>query len=223
MAITNNSVLPVSNYDGIKLAVGQSTDVKISRIFYSKLDSPYSKCRLDVKTPSKKDSRVFNRTLELNNYTLILCYDLCLQKDFIERQCNCSDHSFYQYNVSMPICNTSSLIKCAHDVKDEFDTQKISEKCDTYCPTPCDSIKYQTSTSISTYPTDYYFDILIKTPNVKEKFKTYLNNNTNLSDIGSIVRNSILKVNVYYDELSYTFISESASVTVVSMLGTIGN
>jgi hypothetical protein len=121
LAVTNNSALPLTNYEGIKLSVGQATYAKISRTFITHLPSPFSDCRIDVSSASSNDNPIYKRTLELNQYSVDLCYDLCLQRDFINLQCNCSDPSLAPFNVTIPVCNTTPLLNCSKNVRDQFD------------------------------------------------------------------------------------------------------
>ncbi len=226
LAVTNNSALPLTNYEGIKLSVGQATYAKISRTFITHLPSPFSDCRIDVSSASSNDNPIYKRTLELNQYSVDLCYDLCLQRDFINLQCNCSDPSLAPFNVTIPVCNTTPLLNCSKNVRDQFDNvNDIDEACAKYCPNPCNEYNYELSTSISDYPTDYYFEILKNSTELYSKFKTYLNeiNKTNLNEIESIVSNSILKVNVFYGDLSYVLISDIQAITADVWFGTVGN
>lgn len=161
--------------------------------------------------------------MKLNPYSLQLCYDLCLQRDFIVKSCGCSDPALKQFNTSVPICSSLTSLNCTKSVKDKFDSTPISAKCAQYCPTACSTVKYSTSSSSSGYPTDYYFKILSQTPVLQTKFKPYLDkNNQTLDKIEGLVQQSVVKVNVFYDDLSYTYISESAAVTVDSLFGTVG-
>lgn len=224
MAVTNNSAYPLTNYEGVKLSVGQSTDVKVSRTFISKLDYPFSDCRMDTTTARTSDNDLYKRTLQLNAYSVQLCYDLCLQRDFISKQCNCSDPTLQQYDTVSPICKTINNLNCVKSVKDKFDTNRITDRCSQYCPTPCNTIKYTTTTSSSGYPTDYYFKVLAATPNLQLKFKPYLDSQgiNNLSNLMSLVQSSVVKVNVFYDDLNYISIADSQSITIDTLFGTIG-
>lgn len=223
--MTNNSAYPLTNYEGLKFTPGQAVDVKVSRTFYSNLDWPFSSCRKDTTTAYDSDSDLYKRTLKLNKYSLELCYDLCLQRDFIVKQCLCSDPMLFQYDPNAVMCKTNASLSCVKSVKDKFDSQKISDKCSSYCPTPCDTIKYNTILSSSNYPTDYYFNILAASNDIKAKYKAFLDSKgtNNLSAYQSVVHSSILKVNVFYDDLYYINIQDTQSVTVDTLFGNIGN
>jgi len=216
LAVTNNSALPLTSYDGIKLSVGQATNIRVKRTFVSNLDSPFSNCRMDTTSNFPSDNSLYKRTLEINQYSLQLCYDLCLQKLFTMTTCNCSDPSLPQYDKSFTVCNTNSKLSCANRVRDRFDSSSISDSCSNYCPPPCNYVTYDTLVSSSGYPTSYYYNnILASTPNLQTKFQGFTLNET-------IVRESVLKVNIFYDSLNYLTLIDSQTVTIASLFGTVG-
>lgn len=161
--------------------------------------------------------------MQLNKYSLQLCYDLCLQRDFIVKSCGCSDPALKPFDTSVPICSSLTSLNCTKSTKDKFDSTPISAKCAQFCPTACSTVKYSTSSSSSGYPTDYFFKILSQTPVLKTKFKPYLDaKNKTLAEVEGLVQQSVVKVNVFYEDLSYVYISESQAVTTDSLFGTVG-
>ena len=181
---------------------------------------------MDVSTVLPNDNPVYKRTLQLNQYSVNFCYDLCLQKDYINVKCNCSEPSLAPFNESTRICDTIPLLNCSKSVRDQFDSEiDIDDACSKYCPTPCKKEIFNLDTSIADYPTDYYFQILKKSTKIQSKFKSYLKkvNKTSLNDIEPTVLNSILKVNLFYNDLSYVLIADSPAITVDTLIGTIGN
>ena len=48
VAITNNTNKPLIKYEGIEVSTGASTNIGISRTFYSRLSSLYGNCHDDV-------------------------------------------------------------------------------------------------------------------------------------------------------------------------------
>jgi len=215
LAVTNNSALPLTRYDGIKLSVGQATNVRVKRTFVSNLPAPFSSCRSDTTSILPTDNVIYKRTVQLNKYSLQLCYDLCLQKLFSMPTCNCSDPTLPQFDQSLPVCNTNSKLSCANQVRDRFDTTPISASCSSYCPAPCSYATYDTQASSSGYPTSYYYSILASTPNLQNKFQSVSLNE-------SVVRGAVLKVNVFYDSLNYLTLIDSQTVTIPSLFGTVG-
>jgi hypothetical protein len=143
----------------------------------------------------------------------------------------------------------------------------ISRTCDSYCPLECDSSSYSLSLNSASYPTEYYWGILLHQSNLVSKAKvshTYTpqsvsmdikpmcrrkrqapsqpnqqnvtnsqNNSTfqsnqNLSpsvpviDVNS-VKNSILKISVFFQELRYTYVAETPAMDFLTLIGVICN
>jgi hypothetical protein len=226
LAVTNASSLPLTNYEGINLAVGEATNVIVSRTLISNLPSPYSKCRMDVTTIQPNDSPLYKRALELNQYSVDLCNDLCLQENFIFAQCDCYDSTLPPINTSASFCSTNTQNYCSDHARNLFFNSPDSiQSCSDYCPTPCNNYQFDMSLSHSDYPTDYYFNLLNSSKSkLNSVYKPYLKqiNKTSLSDIKDTVVNSILSVNVYYQDLTYVFLQDTPAITIDAWFGTVG-
>ncbi len=223
LAVTTSGTTPVTSYTGVKLPVSQATNVKITQTSITNLPSPYSSCRADVTTVLSTDNSIYKRTLQLNTYSIQLCYDLCLQSLFIVPKCSCSDPSLPLFDTSTPICNTLTKLALIKTIRDQFDNTALSSTCTNYCPTPCSNYKYDTTQSSSGYPTDYYFNVLANTPNIISKFQPYLTaNNLNINQSKSQLICSVLKVNVFYNDLTYVTLVDSQTVNIATLFGNIG-
>lgn len=91
------------------------------------------------------------------------------------------------------------------------------EKCHKMCPLECTSIEYSLTTSFSDYPTAYYAEILKNETKVCDML---YNNKTEVTY--DSLKKSFLMINIYFDELKYTRVSESKRVTEVNLLSSIG-
>ncbi len=226
LAVTNASSLPLTNYEGVKLAVGESTNVIVSRKLVSNLPPPYSDCRMDVTKAQPNDSPLFKRTLVLNQYSVNLCHDLCLQQNFIFKNCSCYDSTLPPFNESVSFCSSQIENNCSFTVRNSFyGSFESIQTCLDECPTPCKYFEFETALSHSNYPTDYYFNLLNSSKSkLNTIYQPYLKeiNKTSLSDIKETVVNSILAVNIYYKDRSYVFINENPSITVDTWFGTVG-
>jgi amiloride-sensitive sodium channel subunit alpha/amiloride-sensitive sodium channel subunit gamma len=90
----------------------------------------------------------------------------------------------------------------------------IGKNCIPHCPLECKSIQLSTTVSSSKYPNDNYFEILKNNENLQRGvFK---------SGNWSHIKNSILKVNINYESLSYKYIKENAVMSVIDLLAYIG-
>jgi len=77
LAVTTSGTTPVTSYTGVKLPVSQATNIKISQTSITNLPAPFSTCRQDVSTSLSSDNSIYKRTLQLNTYSIPLCYKMC--------------------------------------------------------------------------------------------------------------------------------------------------
>jgi len=90
----------------------------------------------------------------------------------------------------------------------------IEKNCIPHCPLECKSIQLSASVTSSKYPNENYFEVL--------KNNKILQEGVFKSSNWSHIKNSILKVNINYESLSYNYIRENAVMTVVDLLAYIG-
>ena len=88
----------------------------------------------------------------------------------------------------------------------------LFETCITYCPAECNSNKYVISTSFSRYTSRTASKVLLNSSNFL----------ANLAAGGKDISSEILKVNVFYDSMSYEYLNDSAALTLVNLLGVLG-
>lgn len=212
----NNSQSPLIRYDGIKIPTGYVSDVGVKRTYQDRLSSPYGTCRDDTSSYSDSDSEYYKKTIKLTKYSARLCYEICLQNMYIISKCNCSDPSIPITDLSQTLCTGRTKLDCVESVRDLFDSSDLSSSCGQYCPTECSKIAYDTSVSMSDYPSEYYYSIVSKQPNLIQKFSGQ--GNVTYSNF----KLSVLMVNVYYRELSYTLIEESATYSLLDIVGIVG-
>lgn len=189
----------------------------IKRTYYERKSAPYGSCRDDVDSYTDSDSKYFKATLKLAKYSKKLCYELCLQ-DLITENCSCSDPSIPITDSNSTFCKILDKLDCVNKVRDKFDSTDLSSQCEDSCPTECKRMSYETSIDLSDYPTKDYFDIISKQPNLVQKFTNVRSSTLDFSSF----KQSVVMINVYFHDLSYTLISESPSYTWDIMLGSIG-
>ncbi len=90
--------------------------------------------------------------------------------------------------------------------------ENLFESCANYCPFECDSVNYLTSTSFSDYPSRTATKVLLDSSN----------HLANLLAQGGDIASEILKVNVFYESMSYEHLNDSAALTLVNLLGGLG-
>jgi hypothetical protein len=171
IAIHNNSRYPTVRYEGITVPTGKATNIGMTRTFYYNLGPPYTNCRSNVSTILENDSDYYKNTLSVNKYSQILCYDICFDDLYVQKNCSCSDPSIPYHPVNLSTCWTTTQLECSAEQRNRLETMSISELCDEFCPRECDSIYYSATTSMSDYPTAYYAFIFDKHPAVEDAFK----------------------------------------------------
>jgi hypothetical protein len=215
VSVNTNSQLAMTKFEGLKLMTGQASNIGIEKTYYNRLDAPYSDCRKDVSTYTSDDSIYYKTTLKITKYTQKLCFQICLQYEFIIPTCGCSDASIPAALEASPnVCVSLSQISCATNVTNEFNLVDLSVTCGQYCPLECDTQEFTYSLSSSNYPTTPYYNIVSKQANLGTKFFGTLTQN--------LYSQSCVLVNIFLSDLYYTEIDESPALTIDGAFGIIG-
>ena len=83
------------------------------------------------------------------------------------------------------------------------------------CPLECSRIKYKTSISFNQLNGNPYISLIKKSPSLSSDF---INRRLDATQ----AEKSIVKVNIFYESLSYTLSTESPQMDMVSLLANIG-
>lgn len=217
LAVHNMSKEVMTKYEGMKIPVGKATDIGITRTFYYGYPYPYSKCYDNPRKTYPNFNDTFYKQAEKDFYSQKLCFEFCLQGLFISPNCGCLDPSIKSRNNIKELCSDIRQIECVLAVRREFDSKDLAKPCEEYCPLECDKIKYETHTSMSDYPTNYYYEIISKNPKLKDK---YDNVGKNVSF--DTFKSSVVMLNVFYEDLGYTAITQKPAYTFDTLIGVIG-
>jgi hypothetical protein len=222
IVVHNQSVTPLLESEGIHAATNFETNIAIERIFKTNLPYPYSSCLKNNTSPESSDSALYKaifNTLNQKTYRQKYCYRLCYQQSVI-LDCNCSDSSLpnpfpTKNGVTISNCIVTSQLSCLSVSKAKFQSSSINEKCSSDCPLECSSVSYDAAVTLATYPTSFYSSWLQLQSNLLQKFQ---NNQTTTAKIQS----SVVKLNIFYNSMTYTSITDTATITWDSLLGSIG-
>ena len=128
--------------------------------------------------------------------------------------CSCYDIRFVNYldwKIACTVTNSTQM-DCYDAVYNEFlSAQFIEAECMPQCPLECKRTDYSTSISMNGYPTIPYENTL-----------TVFSNLYNASTFSQSLRYNVLKVNIYYDSLSYTKIDEEPAIDTTTLVSNIG-
>jgi hypothetical protein len=102
--------------------------------------------------------------------------------------------------------------------KTNFYQNSINSQCDDYCPLECFSVSYSKSIHAATYPTSAYVSLLL----YQKSFLSLYSSSSISSNLISNVQNSLAKINIYYNHLSYDIAIDTIAVTWDGLLGSLG-
>ena len=132
--------------------------------------------------------------------------------DYVEYYCGCKDFFMPGH---MPICNLTHAYNCMWPRWDEFDKQKKYE-----CPLPCEIDSYHSnSMSRALFPSASYAEHLMEEMRDLPHMREVLNN---VSDVKQFMRENILRVMIFYENLSFEQREQQPSYDTQTWLGDIG-
>ena len=196
-----------TNYGG-EVAAGYSTNIIVERYVERILPKPFSSCQENINT--RFSQIILNSNFE---YTQELCFELCRIQTDVDT-CNCTSSDKYSFFPNVTKCATNST--CANTVRSMFTTDYFKAKCFDACPNPCNRTLFKSFMSSSRLTGDSFVDAINRSAVLCEDFET-----KKLDD--DTARKSFVKLNVYYEALSFTESVETASSgSTLSLIATIG-
>jgi hypothetical protein len=209
LVLGNNSFRNIyEDEQEILVSPGALTYIAVQRTIVNQMEKPYSECSMSP------DSIIYQRILDLNaSYTRADCISLCRQQQ-IERECKCYD--LYHPNISSnKICNSTWENDCANKQQEIFEKSELPLKCNEMCPFECKKVIFSTIHSqineFSNEKAQEYFEHKL----LKPKYEQF---NSSLDE----VKQSIINLNVFYDRMSFTEITEKPSFTFVDLVSNVG-
>ena len=209
--VHNQSNPSLLNSKSILVPAGTETNLKIKKTFTSRLSSPYGNCLSDVSTNSTFSSTSFDYIVRVLNiaYTQEYCYSICLESKIVDA-CGCNSWYSPSYG-NQPLCSyTDNCWKFINYLVTRNNLTVIND-CVSQCPLECNSVDYGISTSNLKFPNRYYRTLLAQTSAIKSA-------NISLSDISD----SVLRLNIFYETLTYTSNKETASIDAFTIMSNFG-
>jgi hypothetical protein len=205
--LINNRTMLINTAEGIDIGMGTETNIGLNKNQYNKIPYPYSECR----TPDTlKDPSLYNALLSMNvTYRQKDCINLCYQTHVI-KTCEC--HVIFYNNLnSTRYCSTNVDFNCV-DYKVSSSLNESLTTCPEKCPQECEYEKFTYSVTSTSYPSRYRFENSIKTNQFfKGRNITY-----------EEAKQNMLRINIYFDELRTTQVTEIESMTIPSLLSSLG-
>lgn len=215
VVVHNQTTKPIINNEGLDIPSGFQTNIGIKRSFFHKLDGLYSNCVKNSRSPDSYNSFFYKATftvLKMKVYRQKICLRLCLQ-DYILKNCKCLDGSLPNIYQNQSICESLLSLECVVRSRGDYFNSISLSSC-SQCPLECDSYNFKLTTSSSRYPTRYYRNYLSIHTDIMDRFPQGTGRD-------EITKSTVL-INVFYDDLSTTYTSETPAVSPVALLGNIG-
>ena len=213
--IVSNQTAKLGIDEGFDVSTGTETSISINRLFTKQLPLPFNDCSSNLDHLKAMDIYLYKALTSSNNtYRQTDCFDLCYQKEVIQR-CGCYLTSLDKMNGMQPCLQPLDVI-CSLNVWNEFLAKNFKKLYSPFCPVECESMTFQVTATFSDYPTKNYAETyLMNNSKITSKF---LNNSLNYE----MIKRSVLSLNVYFEQLSYTEIGQNAKTELVDLVSNIG-
>ncbi|XP_056430979.1 amiloride-sensitive sodium channel subunit beta-like isoform X2 [Hyla sarda] len=196
--------MPFPEDEGVNVPPGQESDIGIVKVHVKRLQEPYnSRCS------SGQSIKNYYADVYGKDYSREACMKSCAQTKMI-KNCGCRVWEFpAPPGLDVPLCNISepSVNNCV--VKYEYKLSHDQLKC--HCPLQCDEEIFELTLSSSQWPSNTYLDA----------FSKRLESRRGHLDVQTI-RDNVVKVVVYYQQLNYELIKEVPSMQLVDLFSSIG-
>jgi hypothetical protein len=215
--LDNSSYLIDHGWSGVQVAAGFTNFIALDRSFKFMLPKPYSNCEIDSESPKYGfNSELLNLIAQSDyEYTQELCFEQCYQREAL-RECGFADSNFLSL-FNQKLVETNEAYECVNGIylKKYSSLDFLNKICLPLCPLECNRTEYKATVTTSQLIGDIYVDYIKGNKNLTSDF-------INRSIISDTAARSIVKINIFYESLSYTLVTESPKMNVVSMLASIG-
>ena len=208
---------------GINVGAGQSLTLSLNRVIDSKLKKPYSACDFVESTDLSTDEfdlTIFNMFMSVNKtYSLDNCLRVCYRHTALS-VCNCFDDILKPIpeNTTMKLCSTAKELSCVDNLLTEIVMKKNPiYNCSKFCPVECVRYYFTFNSYYTMFPKTSYANLWLNNKTF------YLGSNT----IGRPLtvtefKQNLVQLNIYYNSLSYQYLTQSETTPFVSLISNIG-
>ncbi|CAD5119483.1 DgyrCDS8090 [Dimorphilus gyrociliatus] len=168
--------------NGIKLSPGNDFVIRIQREATTLLSKPYGDCNED------------------NSYRQSACMNKCLSK-YVVKQCGCKGEEML-VDDSVPVCSPLNL-PCNKVQSDLYYAKEIFKSCQ--CPTQCQFIKYDASTSYSIF---------------SDFFKRLITNATHYTK--TTLEGNFIQLNIYFSTMITRELKEKIAYSWLALMSDVG-
>ncbi|XP_031573625.1 amiloride-sensitive sodium channel subunit gamma-2-like [Actinia tenebrosa] len=203
IVISPQGEMPFPFEEGISVAPGQSMSIGIRKVVIKRAD------------PFKNGSCGASRELRPGNlyrsaynakYSAMACRESCLAYNQLFR-CGCLEYRFPEEGFEVCDSTNKTIVNCLRRLHVQYQNNGLN--CSKACPISCNEEHYKTSSSSAAWPFKNYEIYLKKMLNIEE-------------ESSEILRQEMLKVKIFYEELNYQEIEENVSYDINDFLSDIG-
>ena len=234
LSIDNGLVIFISNEtvnsaftNGINISPGYTTKISLDKLTIIKKPKPYSYCVGNLNFIDSYDSLTYKKLFMVKQgqaYNYRMCYIFCLQRHLGDI-CQCQlDYLGLTYYNEMRLCLINESLRnqdfrCFSNTLNLIlkDSQPFLKICD--CPIECEYYFYKYSSSFAEFPSRKYLPYLINAKLIKSIFNNSLNDSLDTFDI---LRKSIARIQIQYEDMMQTFITEYPKIQSADLVSSVG-
>ncbi|XP_072255100.1 epithelial sodium channel subunit alpha-like [Pyxicephalus adspersus] len=196
--------MPFPEDEGVNVPPGQESDIGVVKVHVKRLHEPYnSRCS------SGQDIRNYYTDVYGTDYSREACKKSCAQTKMI-KNCGCRMWEFpAPPGIDVPLCNISE--PSVNDCVEMYEYKLSHDQLKCHCPLQCEEEIFELTLSSSQWPSSKYMDYFSKHIQSKHGYQDVQN-----------IRDNVVKLVVYYQQLNYEFIEEVPSMQLVDLFSSIG-
>ncbi|XP_043914086.1 amiloride-sensitive sodium channel subunit gamma-like [Protopterus annectens] len=209
LLIHDQAQMPFPEDEGVNIPPGAETDIGIMKVHIKRLKSPYgSHC-------TEGDGiRNFYKDVYGAGYTREACKRTCAQQSIMEH-CGCSHWEFASpKDLGYPKCNLS--VPGVSDCVQLYEFKFAHDELNCNCPLQCQEEIFELTVSGSQWPSTAFMG------NFAKDLKEMGGQLSAIANDPVKMRDNLVKVVVYYQQLNYELIEEEPSITEIDLISNMG-
>lgn len=209
ISIQKPNTYPFPADRGLFIPASMETDIGLKLVNITRLGGNYGTCE-------KGDD--FMRLYNIS-YTRRACQAFC-QITTVIKNCSCFDDYWEEFafnrDKTLRPCRSETEVKCLLRVEQLYYDGKLTCTCNN----PCSEVSYIRAISQRQWPTNEYARVLLEWVCDRD-FETCENLRRDLDELWTI-NNNFLKLNIYYEDLNFENITETAEIELQQFLSDVG-
>ncbi|XP_053395303.1 amiloride-sensitive sodium channel subunit alpha-like isoform X1 [Mercenaria mercenaria] len=199
--IQKPSTYPFPADEGMYIPASMETDIALKLVNITRLGGNYGDCNDGVEF-----RKLYNTT-----YTRRACQSFC-QMSTVFKDCSCFDVYWEEFafseNKNLKPCRSKTEITCLLDIERKYYAGNLT--CS--CVNPCSEASYRKVSSQRQWPSNEYARVLLEWVCDRD-IKTCEILRNDLDKLWA-VNNNFLKLNIYFEDLNFENITETAEIEV---------